>query len=87
MVFYKIAWKRSAQKEARSLEKKELLKILGTVESLATNPHPTGSKKLVGSEHSYRVRVGDYRIIYNVLQSELIIEIIRVRHRKEAYSK
>ncbi len=48
-------------------------------------PTPPGSRKLIGSEHTYRIRVGDYRVIYDVQGSNLVIEIIRVGHRKDVY--
>jgi mRNA interferase RelE/StbE len=52
---------------------------------LSNEPFPHGVKKLVGSEFSYRIRIGDYRVVYEVFESRLIIEIIRVRHRKDVY--
>ena len=57
------------------------------VEKLVTNPYPSGSKKLMGSESIYRIRVGDYRIIYNIQSSVLTIEVIKVGHRREVYRK
>ena len=85
MELYKILWKRSAVKELKRLPKKIILKILEIVKKLEKSPYPKDSKKLQGSESTYRIRVGDYRIIYTIYKSELIIEIIRVRHRKKAY--
>ena len=61
--------------------------ILRTVEQLSSNPYPPGARKLVGSRHTYRISEGAYRIIYNVLASVLVIEIVRVRHRKDAYHR
>ena len=55
------------------------------VEKLAKEPRPQGVRKLVGSDFTYRLRVGNYRIVYDVLDKKLIVEIIRVRHRKDAY--
>ncbi len=52
---------------------------------LANDPFPRGVRKLVGSEFSYRIRVGEYRVVYEVFESRLLIEIVRVRHRKDAY--
>ena len=62
-----------------------VLRILQAVEQLATEPYPHEVRKLVGSEHTYRIRVGDYRVVYNVVSSTLIIQIIRVGHRKDIY--
>ena len=86
MAFYQIEWKRSAQKELRKLPATTIRKILDAVEHLAEQPFPPGVKKLVGTEQTYRVRVGDYRIVYDVLSSMLVIEIIRVGHRKDVYN-
>lgn len=85
MASYKVAWKQSARKELRKLEREAILRILKAVEALAADPYPPGARKLTGSEHTYRIRTGDYRIVYNVLSSTLVIEIIRVGHRKNIY--
>jgi len=85
MGFYKIEWKRSAAKELKQLPKETIAKILQAVESLAEEPFPAGVKKLIGSTHTYRIREGDYRVIYDVFSKTLVIEIIRVGHRKDVY--
>jgi mRNA interferase RelE/StbE len=72
---YRIEWKRSATQELRRLPREIVGRILKTVEQLSTDPYPSGVRKLVGSEHTYRIRVGDYRIIYSILASALLIEI------------
>lgn len=82
---YDIEWKRSAVKELKQLPKEMIARILQAVELLAENPFPVGVKKLVGSEHTYRIREGDYRVIYDVLSKTLVVEIIRVAHRKDVY--
>ncbi|WP_460035313.1 type II toxin-antitoxin system RelE family toxin [Methylothermus subterraneus] len=85
MASYRIEWKRSAEKELRQLPKTVIPKILKKVTALANDPHPPGSRKLRGASHTYRLRTGDYRIVYSVLADVLIIEIIRVGHRKAIY--
>jgi mRNA interferase RelE/StbE len=55
------------------------------VEDLSACPFPTGARKITGSTGSYRIRVGDYRAIYSVLAEAVVVEIIRVRHRREVY--
>ncbi len=84
---YDVRWKHSARKELKKLPRETIPKIITTVEELSENPYPQGNKKIIGSEHTYRVRVGDYRIVYSVESGELVIEIIRVRHRKNVYKK
>jgi mRNA interferase RelE/StbE len=85
MASYKIEWKHSAVKELKKLPPDIIKKILHAVESLVENPLPNGSKKLVGSHHTYRIREGAYRIIYNILTDVVVVEIIKVGHRKDVY--
>lgn len=87
MESYKIEWKSSAQKELRNLDKTVIPRLIEAVAALANNPYPVGCRKIVGSESSYRVRVGNYRIIYQVQNQELIIEIIKVGHRQSIYNQ
>lgn len=87
MALYNIEWRQSAQKELKKLDKQVILRILETIEGLAENPYPSDSKKLHGAVHKYRIRVGDYRIIYCVLSEIVTIEIVRIGHRKEVYRK
>jgi mRNA interferase RelE/StbE len=84
---YNIEWKHSATRELRKLPRQAVLRILQAVEQLATEPYPPGVRKLVGSERTYRIRVGDYRIVYSVLSSTLIIQILRVGHRRDIYDR
>lgn len=87
MESYSVEWRRSAAKELKRLPQDIVLRILGAVEELSANPYPTGTKKLVGAEHSYRIRVGDYRIVYSIWASRLAIEIVRVGDRKDVYKR
>jgi len=87
MASYSIEWKRSAAQELKKLPREVVGRVLKAVEQLATEPYPSGVRKLVGAEHTYRIRVGDYRIIYSVMASALIIEIIRVGHRTDVYNR
>lgn len=87
MDLYKVEWKRSAVKELKALPKDAVARILRAVEQIPADPYPAGVRKLVGSEHTYRIREGDYRIIYTVTSSVLVIEVIRVGHRKDVYTR
>ena len=82
---YSIEWKRSAVMELRQLPKKVVPRVVRAVEGLRLNPFPAGVRKLSGAEHTYRIRIGSYRIIYSVYTSRLIIEVIRVGHRRDVY--
>jgi mRNA interferase RelE/StbE len=85
MASYEIEWKRSAVKDLKELPKEMIVRILRAVEALAENPLPPSVKKMVGSKHTYRLREGDYRVIYDLLSKTLVIEIIRIGHRKDVY--
>lgn len=82
---YKIEWKQTAVKELKQLPKEIIPKILAVAQKLSSNPLPPQTTKLVGTQNSFRIRAGDYRIIYNIFSKTLIIEVIRVKHRKEVY--
>ena len=84
---YNIEWKHSAARELRQLPREAMLRILQAVEQLATALYPHRVRKLVDSEHTYHIRVGDYRVVYNVVSSTLIIQIIRVGHRRDIYNR
>lgn len=85
MASYRIEWKRSATKELRRLPSEAIARIVRAVEELANKPLPSGVKKLGGTQHTYRIQIGDYRVVYTVESSVLLIEIIRVAHRKDVY--
>ena len=82
---YSIVFTVSAEKELLKLNKADILKILQKIERLAENPKPTNSIKIKGKLNLWRIRSGNYRIIYSLIEDELIIEIIRIRHRKDVY--
>ena len=82
---YQIEWKSSALRELKRLDRQIIPRIVAVVENLSSNPFPQGVRKLHGAEATYRIRVGDYRVIYEVFSNRLIIEITRVRHRKDVY--
>ena len=86
MGIYRIEWKTSALKELKQIDKSIIPRILNTVEELAKEPRPKGVRKLQGSKKSYRIRVGDYRIVYEIEDDILLIIVIRVRHRRSAYN-
>ena len=85
MASYRIEWKPSALKELRKLPESSVIRIVAAVEALKEKPFPHGSKKLTGGRSSYRLREGVYRVIYTVLMELLVIEIVKVGHRKDIY--
>ena len=82
---YDLKWKKSAFKELKKINKLIIPKIISAAQNLTSDPHPANSKKLFAAEHTYRIRVGNYRIIYSIKESELVIEIVKVGHRKDIY--
>jgi mRNA interferase RelE/StbE len=83
---YNIALKRTAAKQLSSLPNDIHTLILTKIEMLADNPYPRGSKKLQGDE-ARRIRVGDYRILYDVDETAHSVVILDIAHRKEIYKK
>ena len=84
MAKYKIQVKKSAEKELGKIPKKDLIKILNKIESLSDDPHPVGSIKLT-NEEKYRIRIGNYRVLYKIEDDILTIFVVKVGHRKEIY--
>lgn len=84
MATYKLEIKRSAQKEIRGLPAQEKRRIIAKIQSLADDPRGADSKKLSAQER-YRVRVGEYRILYEIHDQVLVVTIVRVAHRKDVY--
>jgi mRNA interferase RelE/StbE len=84
MAEYEIYFKESVWKELKKIPKNDLKKILSRIENLGSDPRPKGSEKLAGHE-LYRVRQGNYRIVYSIQDNELTVWVIKVGHRKDIY--
>jgi mRNA interferase RelE/StbE len=84
MVKYKIEVKKSAAKELNSIPIKDLKKILKTIQELSNNPRPKGCLKLTNQEN-YRIRVGNYRILYSIKDEILTVYVVKIGHRKNIY--
>ena len=78
-----ILFRRSARKDLQRLDGVHVRRIFPAIEQLSATPRPPGCKKLKGSEDLFRIRVGDYRVIYEIRQD--VVVIVGVRHRSEAY--
>jgi len=81
---YKIEILSTADKNLRRINSKDREKIAQGINKLSNNPRPQGSKKLKGSDF-YRLRIGDYRVIYLIKEKQLIVIIVRIGHRREIY--
>jgi mRNA interferase RelE/StbE len=84
MAEYEILFKESVCKDLKKVPGTDLKRILSRVEKLGDDPRPMGCEKLTGEE-LYRVRQGNYRIVYSIQDNELMICIIKVGHRKDVY--
>lgn len=83
---YAIRFKKSAEKELEKLPGHAIKRVGKAIESLAENPRPIGAKKLEGQKEAlWRIRIGDYRIIYFIEDVIKIVEIRRIGHRKDIY--
>jgi mRNA interferase RelE/StbE len=82
---YTVEFKASARKELERLPAKLIQRIFPKIEGLATEPRPNGCKKLKGGNKEWRIRAGDYRVIYTVDDSKLLVTITRIRNRSEVY--
>ena len=87
MATYRIQWKPSALKELKKLNRRDVPKIVLAVENLSREPHPDNCRKYLGTNHTYRIRVGNYRVIYSVFRDILTIDVIKVGHRKDIYKR
>lgn len=85
MVSYRIEWKASAKKELKRLDQSVIPRIVDAVGHLVENPYPEGCRMLKGSKDTFRIRVGDYRVVYEVIGTRLVVLIIRLRHRRDVY--
>ena len=81
---YKIDIKKSAVKEIEHLPRRDMQDVLDKITSLTKNPRPHDGKKLSGQE-KYRVRCGDYRILYSIEDDILVVYVVKVGHRKNVY--
>jgi mRNA interferase RelE/StbE len=82
---YSITFSRSAAKELEALGVSVLNRVFAKIESLESEPRPYGTRKLTGENDLWRIRVGDYRVVYRIKDGEHLIDVISVRHRKDAY--
>jgi mRNA interferase RelE/StbE len=82
---YRVLLERGAEKDLSRLSTDLHDRIIGALQTLANNPRPPGCRKLAGSKKDWRIRVGDYRIIYEIADEVRIVRVNRVRHRREVY--
>jgi mRNA interferase RelE/StbE len=81
---YRLVIRRSAGKEIEALPPKDRRRVVTKIQGLATNPRPVGCEKLSGAE-KYRLRQGDYRILYEIVDRDLIVTVVKVGNRRDVY--
>ncbi len=81
---YSLVVKRSAERELRAVPKRDLGRLVARIQRLAEDPRPPGSEKLSGHDR-YRLRQGDYRVVYAVDDERRIVEVVKIGHRREVY--
>lgn len=84
MESYNLFIKRSAQRELEALPLKDRKRVIERIRKLTLEPRPPGCEKLSGEE-KYRIRQGDYRILYEIRDQELIVTIVKIGNRREVY--
>lgn len=82
---YQVVVERSAEKDLKRLSAVARSRVAVALRSLAENPRAAGSRKLAGTKHDWRVRVGDHRIIYEIADVIRVVRVQRIRHRREVY--
>jgi mRNA interferase RelE/StbE len=82
---YRVVVERSAEKDLRRLPPNMRLRVADALRSLARDPRPAGCRKLTGTKHDWRIRVGDYRVIYEIADRLKVLRVYRIRHRREVY--
>ena len=80
---YRVEFRRSAVKDLRRLDSANQGRVLRAIDGLAQRPRPVGCRKLTNGHDAYRIRVGDYRVIYVVSDAVLVVAIERIRHRRQ----
>jgi mRNA interferase RelE/StbE len=84
---YEVYLERSAENDLKRLPTSIFHRIIPQIKTLAENPRPSGCRKITGSKNDWRIRIGDYRIIYEIDEKAKAVKIMRVRHRREVYRR
>ena len=82
---YEVLIERTAERELKSLPTNLFDRIVTRIKALAVTPRPSGCHKLAGSKNAWRIRIGDYRVVYEIDDARQRVRIFRVRHRREVY--
>ena len=81
----KIEISRTAERQLKKLSRGDQERVIRAVLALAHDPHPTGSRKLSGYGDVFRIRIGQYRVLYSIARTKLIVVVLKVGHRRDVY--
>lgn len=84
---YRVEFTSAAARQVRKLPRPARDRVLEAIEDLGDAPRPHGAKKLAGERTAWRIRIGDYRVLYDVFDSELTVSVVRAAHRREVYDR
>ena len=82
---YRVLVERAAERDLKRLAADIHHRVIAAIQGLANNPRPPGCRKLVGGKNDWRIRVGDYRVVYEIADAIRVVRVNRVRHRREIY--
>ena len=82
---YEILLERAAERDLKRLPTSDFKRIISEVNKLADSPRPSGCRKITGSKNDWRIRVGDYRVIYEIDNNARHIKVMRIKQREDAY--
>jgi mRNA interferase RelE/StbE len=82
---YRVFLERAAEKDLKQLSAKLHDRVISAIQALGKNPRPAGCRKLTGADNDWRIRVGDYRVVYEIADATRVVRVSRVRHRREVY--
>lgn len=84
---YRVELTTAAARQVRKLPRPVRERVLDAIDELGGDPRPHGVKKLSGEQTAWRIRIGEYRVIYDVFDSELLVTVVRTAHRREVYDR
>ena len=85
MASYSVELTRTAEKQLRRIAKRDRNRLVEAIHGLADKPRPRGARKLQGYDDVYRIRVGQYRVVYELLEDRVIVIVLKVGHRKDIH--
>lgn len=82
---YEIYLERAVERNLRRLPAEDFHRVISRIKALADDPRPSGCRKITGSKSDWRIRIGDYRVVYEIDEEAKAVRVVLIRHRREAY--